>query len=230
MGFLDKMVADLVADSTGLPVRGLVRRAGVKNLLLVGGAVAAGGVAAGALANRSRQPSGAPATPPPPPPHAQPAAANLPPVPTAQAPPNLPPVPVPPPGPAPPATADDPDPDTLYAMIRAMVGAALADGSMAPEERAAIQNHLGDSGLSAERQQQVHRDLVLPPTPTEIAAHCPEPGREPVYRSAVLVTLSDRDLSPLERQYLDRLAEALGLAPARQHAGIRDQLLARLTA
>ena len=229
MGFLDKMVADLVADSTGLPVRGLVRRAGVKNLLLVGGAVAAGGVAAGALAKRSRQPSGPPATAPPPPPPAQPAAANLPPVPTAQAPPNLPPVPVPTPGPAPPTTTDDPDPDTLYAMIRAMVGAALADGSMAPEERAAIQNHLGDSGLSAERQQQVHRDLVLPPTASEIAAHCPAPGREPVYRSAVLVTLSDRDLSLLERQYLERLAEALGLDPARA-AGIRDQMLANLTA
>jgi uncharacterized membrane protein YebE (DUF533 family) len=228
MGFLDRIVADLVADSTGLPVRGLVRRAGVKNLLLVGGAVAAGGVAAGALANRSRPSAGPTTAPPPPPPRATPRATSLPPLPNPPAASDLPPIPGPTPSP-PGVVADDPDPDTLYAMVRAMVGAALADGSMATEETAAIQGHLGDSGLSPDRQQQIHRDLVLPPSASDIASMCPDGAQESVFRAAVLVTLSDRDLSALERHFLDRLAEALNMAPD-DSTRIRDQLIARLTA
>ena len=46
MGFLDRMVADLIGDSTGLPVKGVVRKVGAKNLLLLGGIAAAGGLAA----------------------------------------------------------------------------------------------------------------------------------------------------------------------------------------
>ncbi len=46
MGFLDRLVSDLLQDSTGLPVRRLVRMVGGKNLLMMGaGAVLAGGAA-----------------------------------------------------------------------------------------------------------------------------------------------------------------------------------------
>lgn len=45
MGFLDRLVADVIARQTGLPVRGLVRRAGVGKLVAAGGMLAAGAAA-----------------------------------------------------------------------------------------------------------------------------------------------------------------------------------------
>jgi uncharacterized membrane protein YebE (DUF533 family) len=106
-----------------------------------------------------------------------------------------------------------------------MVAAALADGEMRPEERQAIHSRLGESGLDQDRIAQVHRDLVLPPGPDELAALAAEPaGRTVLYRAAILVLLADRDLSPAERRWLDRLGDAFGLDAGRRSELERDLL------
>ncbi|MEM7586548.1 MAG: DUF533 domain-containing protein, partial [Acidobacteriota bacterium] len=143
-----------------------------------------------------------------------------PPVPGQQAPaqqaPPAPPLPASAPAPD---ASDDPPPEVTYAIVRTMVGAALADGNLAPEEKATITRHLDDSGLSAEQTQQIHRDLVLPPSPAELAAMVQgSEARETLFRFGALVTLADQDVSDLERQWLERLSQALEIAPERKQA------------
>jgi uncharacterized membrane protein YebE (DUF533 family) len=98
-----------------------------------------------------------------------------------------------------------------------MVAAALADGRMAIEERQAIQRHLSDSPLSSEQTSQIHRDMVLPPTPAELAAMLSSAEEvEVVYRFAALVARADSRVAELERTWLDQLASALDIDPARR--------------
>lgn len=100
-----------------------------------------------------------------------------------------------------------------------MVAAALADGNLAPEEKAIITKHLGDSGFSEEQTQQIHQDLVLPPSPAELAALAQDSeAREMLFRFGAMVTLADQDVSDLERQWLNRLADAFELEPERRAA------------
>jgi uncharacterized membrane protein YebE (DUF533 family) len=218
VGFLDRMLADMIADSTGLPVRRIVRRVGARNLLLLGGAALAGGALAHS-ATRGRSTSSAQPPPPPPP-------ATLPPVPPPPPPPAA--VGAPPP---PPVTIADPDspPDELpgeltFPVVRSMVGAALADGELAEVERRAIHEHLTGSDLTPEQVAQVHRDLLVPPAPAEIAGAVRDPDhRLAVYRAAVLVVHADREVSPLELDWLRRLADDLGL-----EAEVHDRVVREL--
>lgn len=208
MGFLDRMLADMIADSTGLPVRRLVRRVGARNLLLLGGAALAGGALAHA-ASRDRSDRG-PTTPPPPPPP-----------PAGVAPPP------PPPPPPPTATVEDQSDDLpaglAFALVRAMVSAALADGKLAEPERRAIHDHLAESNLTPEQVAQVRRDLVVPPSPDELASLIDDPShRLAVYRAAVLVVHADREVAALEREWLERLAEELGLDAQVQNHVLRE--------
>jgi uncharacterized membrane protein YebE (DUF533 family) len=242
MGFLDRLVGDMVSDATGLPARKVMRMVGTKNLLLLGGAAVAGGYAAHKLGERSQQ--GAPAAggqAPPPPPPGQSAAPPPPPPPGQSAAPPPPPVPgqakpaqaVPPPPPAPGSTEADagageeePPPELVYAVVRTMVAAALADGHMAPDEKQAIQGRLGESNLSQAQVQQVHQDLVIPPTPDELARMADSAeARELLLRFALLVVGLDREVSELERTWLDRLAHSFGLDPQRR-AELEHELLA----
>jgi uncharacterized membrane protein YebE (DUF533 family) len=213
MGFLDRMVADLVGDATGLPIKKVVRGIGAKNLLLLGGAVAAGGYAAHKL-SQSRSASQAPpaAVPPPPPPPGAPQAAPPPPPPPPGATQAAPPPPPPPAatGAAPTAEEEIPPP-LLYAIIRTMVAAALADGQLKPAEKQAIQAHLGDSGLGQAEVQQVHQDLVIPPSPEELAAQVPDPQQRAVlYRAALMVIRADQQVAEIETAWLQRFAAILG--------------------
>lgn len=214
MGFLDRMVADLIADSTGLPVRRLVRRVGARNLLLLGGAAVAGGFAVQKLSQTGHQPTGTgvpPAAPPPPPvPVPLP---PLPPIPTDDhvAPPS-----------------DDLPPGVAYSVVRTMVAASLADGDLAPAEKAMIQDHVADSGLADDQIQQIRRDLVVPPIPAELAEMTPAADdRVIIFRSALLVLLADADISAAEESWLARLGDALDIDPATR-AEIRGDL-ARLS-
>jgi uncharacterized membrane protein YebE (DUF533 family) len=239
MGFLDRVVGDLISDATGLPVKGLVRKVGAKNLLMLGGMAAAGGYAVHRM-SQGRQPPPAPPAPP----ASRQDLPPLPPIPQGTAPPpppaGLPPVPpgaardaVPPPPPGSPDTgtgAEMPD-HLVLAVVRTMVAAALADGRMTPQERAAIQSHLSDAGLRPEDVEQVHQDLVLPATPEELAALEPDPGRRPVLlRAALLILQADAEISGLERAWLERLGAALGLDEARQRELEHDLLAAARTA
>jgi uncharacterized membrane protein YebE (DUF533 family) len=106
----------------------------------------------------------------------------------------------------------DPPPEVSYAIVRTMVGAALADGNLAPEEKEMIHKHLAESNLDASQARQIHQDLVLPPSPSELATDAVDPTvRETAYRFAALVVLADQEVSELERRWLDRLADAFQL-------------------
>ncbi len=235
MGFLDKLVSDLVQDTTGLNARRVVRRIGGKNILMAGAGAALAGGLASALSGQ-RQPAAAapqqpswpqqPAAPPPPvpgqappPPIPRQAAAPPPPIPgqVAAPPPPIPGQAPPPPPPAEAQADDEPSPEVTYAIVRTMVAAALADGNLAPQEKEIIHKRLGESGLSEEQTRQIHQDLVLPPSPAELAGLAPGAGaRETLYNFAALVVLADQQVSDLERRWLDRLAAAFEFSAARK--------------
>jgi len=234
MGLIDGILSDLIGSSTPISkrhARKLVRMVGGKNILLAG----AGAAVAGGLAAYSQKQSGS-GTPPPPPPPSTPGAVPPPPPPpdggvgarTGDAPPPPPPLPgslpttepPPPTEPAPPAspaTDLEPPPEVAYPLVRTMVAAALADGQLGAKEKELVHRHLGESGLDEEQTRQIHRDLVLPPQPGEIAEMATgAEARELLYRFAAVVILAEDDVSDLERGWLDRLAAAFELAPERQ--------------
>ncbi len=248
MGFLDGLVSDMVGNVAGVNPRRLVRMVGGKNILMMGAGAALGGGLAAALSkgqggaagqgpstftgSQPVPPSQAPGTGYPPPPPPGPAQTIPPPPPgPAQTIPPPPPGPaqtIPPPpapeAPAPETAADEPSPEMTYAIVRTMVAAALADGNLAPEEKAIIQKHLGTSGLGGEQIRQIHQDLVLPPSPAELAALVPGgASREALYRFGGLIVLADRQTSDLERGWLNRLAAALEL-PAERVAVLEREI------
>lgn len=103
--------------------------------------------------------------------------------------------------------------DLLFAIVRTMVAAALADGHLADAEKAAIEEHLDDSGLEDEQIARVRKDLVFPASVDELAASTDDPQRRRVlYRFAVLIVQTDEDVSDEELAWLDRFAGALGLS------------------
>lgn len=237
MGFLDRMVSDLIYKNTGFKARRLVRKVGGGKLLLAG----AGAVIAAALSEQqgaqTQQPPSSPGAAPPPPPGSAPS--SLPPLPTAAAAPPPPPLPMEPAAPAtaapfpadaamPPADSamppadtveqdEDPPPEDAYAIIRTLVAAAMADGRLSGDEKEVIDRHLGESNLSAEERAQIHRDMALPPTPAELAAQATDPElRQTLYRFAALVIHADRHVSELEKSWLLRLAGALDISEARR--------------
>ncbi len=227
MGFLDRMISDLIQDNTGINARRMVRKIGGGKILALGGAALAAGMFAekqgmfgrGGQSTSAPPPPGAPSSPP-----------GAPPVPGQRAaPPPLPGSrPAAPPPPLPPAATasatageleDELPQELTYAIVRTMVAAALADGNLAASEKAIIQKHLGESGLSDEQTAQVHKDLVLPPSPEELAALTGDaPAREVLYRFGALVALADQDVSDLERQWLEHLATAFEITGDRKTA------------
>lgn len=217
MGFLDKIVADVIKQSTGINARGFVRSVGGKNMLLLGGAAVASALAYDKYAKGSQAAPNAAAGAPPPLP-GQP----TPPLPGSAPPPPLPTTPPPPPLPgaeaAAPVATEEPPPELVYAIVRTMVAAALSDGEMHSEEKALIQKHMGESGLSGEQISQVQKDLVFPATPAELAALVEAGDQELVYRFGALVVLADDTVTASEKTWLASLADALGLDAARAEA------------
>lgn len=248
MGFLDKLLADMIQDSTGFNARRMVRRIGGGKMLMAGGAAVAGAL----LMDKMKAGQGVGATPgaplPSPAASGNPSLPPLPPVPTAVAapPPPLPPLPVSPeglPSPAPPpipSTAETaagsgeegsenlPEDlfsrDLTFAIVRAMVAAALADGHLAAEERQLILGHMDESGLPPEQVSQVHKDLVLPPTPSELASQVPsQDDREILFRFAASVLRADGTVDEAEQAWLDGLAGTFDITPDRA-ATLRTEL------
>lgn len=100
-----------------------------------------------------------------------------------------------------------------------MVAAALADGELAPSERQLIETHLDEADLAEEQTAQIRRDMVLPPSATDLAALVPSAeGREELYRFAAVVVLADGEVSDLERAWLGRLATSFELDADRRQA------------
>ncbi len=205
MAFLDRLLADVVGNATGLPVRGLVRRVGAGNLLLLGGAAVAGGLIVDAVAKQRHAgtpppvPTGTAAAPPPLPP--------LPPLPV-DAPADLPPIPEPP-----------LSPSLRLAIVRTMVAAALADGRLSDDERGSIRERLTESDLSDDAIARVRAELAIPAEPEELAASVEDAtAAAAVYRAAWLVTRADHTVEGAETAWLERLAHALGFDAARREA------------
>jgi uncharacterized membrane protein YebE (DUF533 family) len=141
--------------------------------------------------------------PPPPPPPTEAPKAGVPPIPPEQ---------------------DDLDIDVLPAeavlpAVRTMVAAALADGELSGEERSMVLGRIDDADLPEEAVRRIHQDLVLPPTPDELAALATTPeARETLYRLAAAVLMADGEATATEREWLERLAAAFAIAPERKTA------------
>ena len=242
MGLLNRMLADLVGGSTGMNprmARKMIRKIGTRNLLMMGGAAALGGLAASKAAPPGTSASGPPANPPgsgsktavpprsggsgasqpgaappPPPPGTAPEAPPLPPVPGAS------PAAPPPPSPSPETSdvdADELPPEAALPAIRTMVAAALADGELSGEERSLVVRHIEEANLPEEEVRRIREDLVLPPSPAELARLAPTPeARETLYRLAAVVLRTDQQVTDAENRWLTRLAAAFEIGEERR--------------
>jgi len=223
MKLLETLVSQALHRSTGYDAAKLVRKIGGKNLLLAGGALLAGGLAAEHFRRQGGTgwPGATPAAPPvggwAPPPGAPPAFVPPPP-------PASPAGAAPPPVPPPPAAAVATSPSIAeHAVVRAMIAASLADGRMSEEERTAIRSRIGESGFPPDQIAVLHQDMVLPPGVDELAALATDAsGRELLFRFAAVALVADRQCTPPERAWLDRLAAALGIDPAAEAAIERE--------
>ncbi|NKE46011.1 tellurite resistance TerB family protein [Roseomonas frigidaquae] len=106
-------------------------------------------------------------------------------------------------------------------LIRAMIAAAKADGSVDAEERRAIAEQLDSAGLSAEERDFILADFERPLTPDALARQATDPMmRARLYAGAVAAM---DEISAPERAWLDELAKALGL-DRRAAAAIEERL------
>ena len=271
MGFLDRMVADMVTKSTGFNARGLVRMVGGRRMMVLGGAALAGAmmqdkmqgstILQGTSPGGSTSASGTRQVPrssremqarmasaetvPLPPLPSDIASQAPPPPPAASAEPPPPPVPeaaaaadqIPPPPPAPGApegtdTVPPPPPsvssvgdtvpleqpaelpnELVFAIMRTMVAASLADGALSGEERKMITDRLDESGLSEEQIGRVQQDLLSPAKPMELAAMVEADDRELLFRFATLIALADDEVTERERTWLNQFGKTLELSP-----------------
>lgn len=101
--------------------------------------------------------------------------------------------------------------DHSWAMLRAMIAAAKADGHMDDRERGLVEAELHRLEADPALRARVDAELRRPVEPAEVAAgvDTPEKAAE-VYLASVIVC--DRT-STMERAYLDALASSLRLPP-----------------
>lgn len=103
--------------------------------------------------------------------------------------------------------------ETAKLMIRAMIQAAKADGSVDADERARILDQLEDA--SDEELAFVQGELDAAVDPVGLARDTDAAVRAQVYGAAVMAIVAD---TPAENDYLTRLADALGLDAAARAA------------
>ena len=109
------------------------------------------------------------------------------------------------------------------ALLRAMIGAAKADGQVDELEQRRILRHLDETGVDASERAFVESELRAPLDFEAIVreASCPETATEIYAASLIAIDPS----KPAEQGYLSMLAARLGLAPElveRVHATIAD--------
>lgn len=243
MGLIEGMLGDLIGSSTGIDTRKarrLMRKVGMSKLLMMGGAAALGGLAMSKASGSTGLPGfggsggggqGGSRTQVPPSAGSGGGSApvDLPPLPPLPSTPAGGPsagqaAPPPPPPGASPESGPEPVEDELpleaeVAAIRTMVAAALADGNLSEEERSMVLGRVGEASLPEEQAKQIRQDLVLPPSPEELAglASAPE-ARETLYRLAAVVLKADGQATEAEVAWLGSLAEAFGIDLARKVA------------
>ncbi|MGL4959735.1 MAG: tellurite resistance TerB family protein [Inquilinus sp.] len=97
--------------------------------------------------------------------------------------------------------------NTAHRVIRTMIAAAAADGTIDEAEATAIQGHLGED--DAEERAFIEQELSNPATPEQLADGVSSPQEAAqVYTAALLTVTMD---SPEESRFLKQLALALGL-------------------
>lgn len=116
---------------------------------------------------------------------------------------------VPPPPPLPLSSSAPAAPEDLLRLIRLTISAARADGTLIPEEEAAILEHARDVGL-----ESVARAEIATPRPLAqiVAGFDPAAARD-LYTMAFTIVRADEGVSGAERIYLAQLAHLLGLDP-----------------
>jgi len=97
-------------------------------------------------------------------------------------------------------------------MVRAMIAAASADGSIDAEERARIVERARQAGDDADTLAYLEAEMARPATRDELVAQTPRSLAEAVFAASVLGMTPDTDI---ERDYLGGLASQLGISPAR---------------
>jgi uncharacterized membrane protein YebE (DUF533 family) len=179
---------------------GVRRKRGLGGLLSGGAALGLVGVAMEAAEHYMK----AAQQPPDGPPAILPGGGPVPPPPGGRAVP-----PPPPPGP-PPAAAGPPSTDEqTVLLIRAMIAAANADGTIDPDERDHILTRLEEAQLSPTEREFLIGELSQPRTAEQIAADVD--GAE-MARQVYLVSLLAVEVdTPVERTYMESLAGLLGL-------------------
>lgn len=117
------------------------------------------------------------------------------------------------------APADDRVADAAH-LIRSMIAAANADGTIDSEERAGILQRAMEAGLDSATQQFLMGELRAPASAEQIAAATREELRLETWAAALISITVDTEA---ENAYLERLASALGLT-AQDQQRVREQL------
>lgn len=120
----------------------------------------------------------------------------------------------PPPAAAATATPQENSEDLAIRLIRVMISAAHADGTLDEEEEKAILDRLRNTDLSQEERMFILDELHRPKTIAELTAGIADPSiAKTMYVLAVNAIAID---SPGERAWLDSLAASLSLSKAVQ--------------
>ena len=101
-----------------------------------------------------------------------------------------------------------------HAILRALIGAAKADGTIDDKEQQMISAEINRHTDDPELQQWLEAEVAKPLNAAEVAESATEPGiAAEMYLASVMLV---DDQQPAERNYLDELAAALQLEPPLQ--------------
>ncbi|MCS0447309.1 tellurite resistance TerB family protein [Vibrio diabolicus] len=108
-------------------------------------------------------------------------------------------------------TFDPDDSKHSVLILKAMIGAAKADGHVDEEEMARIEQALVDMGADEHVRQLVQQELNKPLDPAEIANQATSPQQASEIYLASLIVADEQNF--MEKAYLQELAKQLQLSP-----------------
>ncbi|HHX8272193.1 TPA: tellurite resistance TerB family protein [Vibrio diabolicus] len=108
-------------------------------------------------------------------------------------------------------TFDPDDSKHSVLILKAMIGAAKADGHVDEEEMARIEQALADMGADEHVRQLVQQELNKPLDPSEIANQATSPQQASEIYLASLIVADEQNF--MEKAYLQELAKQLQLSP-----------------
>ncbi|MFH4736880.1 tellurite resistance TerB family protein [Vibrio diabolicus] len=108
-------------------------------------------------------------------------------------------------------TFDPDDSKHSVLILKAMIGAAKADGHVDEEEMARIEQALADMGADEHVRQLVQQELNKPLDPAEIANQAISPQQASEIYLASLIVADEQNF--MEKAYLQELAKQLQLSP-----------------